>query len=91
MKFLVEETEKAWQALGNISYGSTTTENTSIKFQRSVYVVEDIKEGEEFTPENIRLIRPGDGLRQKYYDILLGKKVNKDVKMGTPLSWDIIG
>jgi len=91
MKFLVEEAFDAWHALGNISYGPTTTEKASIKFRRSVYVVEDIKEGEEFTPENIRVIRPGNGLRPKYYDTLLGKKVNKDVKTGTPLSWDMIG
>ena len=91
MKFLVEETEKAWQSLGKVSYGPTKKEKTSTIFRRSIYIVEDIKKGEEFTRKNLHIIRPGDGLKPKYYDILLGKKVNKDVKVGTPLSWDIIG
>jgi pseudaminic acid synthase len=91
MKFLVEETEKAWQSLGKVSYGPTKEEKASTIFRRSIYIVEDIKEGEEFTRKNLHIIRPGDGLKPKYYDTLLGKKVNKDVKAATPLSWDIIG
>lgn len=91
MKLLVEETRKAWQALGKISYGTSEKEKISAKFRRSIYVVKDIKKGEEFTSKNLRIIRPGNGLPPKFYDILLGKKARKDIKKGTPLDWGIIG
>lgn len=91
MKTLVEETFKAWQAMGTIKYGSTKKENASVVFRRSIYVVKDIKKGEKFTPENIRIIRPGRGLPPKYYDIILGKKSSSDIKRGTPMKWEFIG
>lgn len=90
MKMLVEETKRAWQALGKINYGTTYNEKKSLKFRRSLYVAKDMKAGEVFTEENLRIIRPGYGLEPKYYDIVLGKRVNRDVKKGTPVSWDII-
>ncbi|WP_425058486.1 Pseudaminic acid synthase [Sporomusa carbonis] len=90
MKILVEETKRAWQALGKISYGPTEKEKKSLVFRRSLYVVKDMVAGEEFTPENLRAIRPGLGLAPKYYDVLLDKKVTRAVKRGTPVSWDII-
>jgi pseudaminic acid synthase len=90
MKQLVEETYKAWQALGRISYGVTESEKKSVVFRRSVYVVEDMEEGEEFSPRNIRIIRPGDGIAPKYYDILLGKKASRRLNKGTPISWSMI-
>ena len=90
MKQLVEETHKAWQALGKVSYGPTEKEKASIRFRRSVYAVKDIKKGEAFTPENIRIIRPGGGLPPKYHDVLLGKKASCDIKRGTPMNWDFI-
>ena len=90
MKQLVEETYRAWQALGKVYYGPTEKEKASIRFRRSVYVVEDIKKGEEFTTENIRVIRPGNGLPPKYFDALLGKKAAYDIQRGTPISWDLI-
>ena len=90
MRALVVETGRAWQALGKISYGPTEKEKESLKFRRSLYVVRDMKAGEGFAGENLRAIRPGFGLPPKYYDILLGKRVNRDVKKGTPVSWDIL-
>lgn len=90
MQLLVKESLKAWQALGKISYGPTKKENASIRFRRSVYIVEDVKEGDELTPKNIRVIRPGDGLSPKYYDILLGKNISRNVKKGTPMSWELV-
>jgi pseudaminic acid synthase len=90
MKSLVVETERAWQALGQISYGPTEKEKASLQFRRSLYVTKDMKAGEVFTTENIRIIRPGLGLAPKYYDILLGKKVNQDVRKGTPIGWDLL-
>lgn len=90
MAQLVAETERAWQALGQVSYGPTEAEQASIQFRRSLYVVQDIKAGDVLTNENVRAIRPGFGLPPKYFDLLLGKRVQLDVKRGTPLSWDII-
>ncbi len=90
MQLLVKESLKAWQALGKISYGPTKKENASIRFRRSVYIVEDVKEGDELTPKNIRVIRPGNGLSPKYYDILLGKNISHNVKKGTPMSWEYV-
>ncbi|TCS83307.1 pseudaminic acid synthase [Tepidibacillus fermentans] len=86
---LVIETERAWQALGKVSYGPTEKEKVSMKYRRSLYIVKDMKAGEIVTKENMRAIRPGYGLAPKYYDVLLGKIVKKDIKMGTPVSWDL--
>jgi pseudaminic acid synthase len=91
MKMLVEETKRAWQALGHVSYGPTESEKESMKFRRSLYVCRDLKSGEILTKDNLRSIRPGYGLVPKFYNILLGKKVTKDVKRSTPVDWDIVG
>ncbi len=91
MKALVLETEKAWQSLGEIKYGPTEEEKKSLSFRRSLYIAEDMIEGEVFTKENLRVIRPGFGLPPRYYEILLGKRISKHVKKGTPVSWDMIG
>ena len=90
MRTLVVESKRAWQALGKVSYGPTEKEISSLKHRRSLYVVKDIKVGDVFTEENLRAIRPGLGLPPKYYDHILGKKVNVDVKKGTPVSWGIL-
>ncbi len=88
---LVTETERAWQAMGTISYGLTEKEKSSMRFRRSLYVVDDIRAGETLTRENLRAIRPGFGLPPKYYDHLLGKRVTRDIKRGTPASWELVG
>jgi len=90
MKDLVADVNIAYKSLGNVFYGPTEAEITSLKFRRSLYVVKDIKRGELFTPENIRSIRPANGLSTKdYYDILL-KKSAVDIKAGIPLDKDMI-
>lgn len=88
---LVAETERAWQALGQVSYGPTEAEKKSLQYRRSLYVVQDIKAGDVLTHDNVRAIRPGSGLPTKFFDILLGKRVVSDVKRGTPLSWKLLG
>lgn len=89
MKMLVDETYKAWQALGKISYDKTEKESASAVFRRSIYAVEDIKQDEEFTANNIKIIRPGYGLSPKYYNVILGKKASCFIKKGTPLQWHL--
>ena len=91
MRSMVAETRRAWQALGSVSYGPTDAEKPSMKFRRSLYVVKDMKAGDALTRENLRMVRPGYGLSPKFFDVLLGKKVKKDIPKGTPVSWDIIG
>lgn len=91
MAQLVIESERAWQALGQVSYGATEKEKKSIVFRRSLYVVQDMKAGEEITRENVRAIRPGLGLPTKYFEVLLGKKVTRDVKKGMPVKWELLG
>ena len=90
MKQLVTETERAWQSLGIIKYGPTEAEKESVKFRRSLYIVQDMGKGNIITQENLRCIRPGMGLPPKYYEDLIGRKVNMDVKKGTGVSWVMI-
>ena len=91
LELLVTETKRAWQGLGRINYGITEKEKNSLKFRRSLYIVEDVKAGESFTSSNIRSIRPGLGLPPKYYDLILRKKASCSIKTGTPLNWDFVG
>jgi pseudaminic acid synthase len=90
-KVLIEETERAFLSLGKVTYGILNDEKKSLGFKRSVYVVNDMVAGEEFNETNIRIIRPGHGLAPKYFDMLLGKKINKSVTKGTALTFDLIG
>ncbi|EQA36905.1 pseudaminic acid synthase [Leptospira inadai serovar Lyme str. 10] len=91
MKALVVETERAWQALGKVSYGPTEAEKNSLVFRRSLYIVEDMNAGDILTKNNLRSIRPGFGLPPKYIELILGKKVNRKVSRGTALHWDMLG
>lgn len=91
MAILVKESERAWQSLGEISYGASDDEKTSLKHRRSLYITQDLAAGAILSPENVRAIRPGLGLPPKYYETVLGKRVNRNVKRGTPLSWEMIG
>ena len=91
MAQLVRETERAWQAMGHISYGATDAEKSSKLYRRSLYVVKDIKAGEVLTSENVRAIRPGLGLPSKYLDVVLGRSVIQNVNKGTALTWELLG
>ncbi|MBN2689843.1 MAG: pseudaminic acid synthase [Gammaproteobacteria bacterium] len=90
LKNLVEETNRAWQAIGKPTYICGKVETKSKQFRRSLYIVEDLQAGDIITEDNMRAIRPGYGLPVKYYDDLLNKKVVRNVKRGTPVSWDLI-
>jgi pseudaminic acid synthase len=91
MSELVAETERAWQSLGEVSYGPTAAEAKSLQFRRSLYVVRDLKAGQALSAADVRAIRPGLGLPPKYLDIVLGKVVRHDVKRGTALTWGLLG
>ena len=88
LKQMVESVRIAEQALGRVHYGTSKKEESSKNFRRSLFVVKDIKKGEKFSLQNIRSIRPGYGIHTRYLDEFLGKKTNKDIAKGTPVSWD---
>jgi pseudaminic acid synthase len=86
---LVIESKRAFKALGDIQYDLLEDEKASLRFKRSVYVVEDIRAGEVYTEKNIRIIRPGDGLLPKYYDNIIGRVAKTNIERGTPFNWDL--
>lgn len=87
---LVTETERAWQAIGDIRYGPTVAEEKARLRRRSLYISEDMQPGDVLTPKNLRRIRPGFGLEPKYFDLLLGRQLTKAVRAGTPMTWDLV-
>jgi pseudaminic acid synthase len=90
LKALVDETKNAFLALGEISYGVQQAEEKSKFFKRSIYVSKEIAVGDVFTNDNLKIIRPGDGLAPKFFDVVIGKKAKVSIKAGTPLNWDIL-
>jgi pseudaminic acid synthase len=85
---LVQESERAWKALGNICYGPSDAELKSLQFRRSIYVSADIAEGEVFTVDNLRIVRPGHGAPPYLFEQLLGRPARRSYRLGTPLSLD---
>ena len=90
-KAMVAAIRNVEKALGKVHYGTTETEKASIRFRRSLYVTKDMRSGDKFTTENLRAIRPGFGLPPRYYEIFIDKRVNCDVRKGTPVKWEMIG
>lgn len=88
---LVKESERAWASVGKVVYGGAAVEQKSLKFRRSLYIAEAMKEGEVLTGRNLRIVRPGYGLAPKHIDVLLGRRVNQDLKAGTAMKWEYIG
>ena len=83
----IRNTEKAW---GKVTYEPTEKIKESRVFMRSLFVIEDIRKGDTFSEKNIRSIRPGYGLPPKHFEEIIGKTAVRDLKKGTPLSWDMI-
>ena len=90
MKQLVIESKRAWESLGKVTYGSTKAEKGSLVYRRSLYITKDMYAGEKLSSNNFSVIRPGKGLPPKYYEKLLGRKIKKSVKKGTPLNWRLL-
>jgi pseudaminic acid synthase len=78
------------KARGTVSYELSEKEAESRHFRRSLFVVKDMKAGDVFTEENVRSIRPGNGLHTRHLGEILGKKAARNVERGTPLNWDLI-
>ena len=78
------------QALGSYDYALSDKQASERRLSRSLFVVKDIKAGEKLTPENVRSIRPGNGMHTKHYEEVLGMTAINDIEKGTPLSWELI-
>jgi len=90
LKALVVETELAWQGLGKVNFDLSAEETKSLAYKRSIYVVKDMKAGEAFTTENVRVIRPSFGMAPKHFEEILTKKASRDLKRGDPLAWEMV-
>ncbi len=90
LKLLVDETERAHQALGTVQLCVQATEEKSRIFKRSIYVARPIAEGEVLTADNLRIIRPGDGLLPRHWEVVLGRRAARALTPGTPLTWEAL-
>ncbi|HOW90083.1 MAG TPA: SAF domain-containing protein [Elusimicrobiales bacterium] len=82
---MVDGVRAAEKAVGRVTYELSPKARRNRKFSRSLFVVEDIGKGEKFTSENVRSIRPGDGMHPRYYGGVIGRKASRALKRGTPL------
>jgi sialic acid synthase SpsE len=87
---MVDAVREAEKALGKVDYSLTENKKNSRLLGRSIFVVKNMKKGEKFSQENIRIIRPGYGLPPKCFGDILGELANKDIGRGTPLRWNMI-
>lgn len=90
-KVMVQAIRDTEKAMGRVSYALSPGEEAARVFRRSLFIARDINKGEKFSPETVRCIRPGHGLHPKYYDTIMGKPCAREVKKGTPMSWDLVG
>lgn len=89
-KKMVDDIRNVEKALGKVTYELTEKQKKSKEHSRSLFIVKDIKEGDIFTEENVRSIRPGFGMKTKYINDVLGKTAKSDLKKGTPMEWKFI-
>lgn len=89
-KEMVEQIRIIEKAMGKVTYELTPKQKASRDHARSLFIAQDMKAGDVFTPQNLRSVRPSCGLHTKYYEELLGKKISRDASLGTPMSWDLV-
>lgn len=89
-KAMVDAVRNTEKALGEVYFGPSEKEKASRRFRRSLFVVQDVKQGQVFSAQNVRSIRPGDGLHTRHLPEILGRRAAHDIERGTPLSWDLI-
>lgn len=90
VKQMIDSIRIAEKTIGVVTYGASSSQESSRQYRRSLFVVEDILKGEKLTEANVRSIRPGFGLHTRYYSDVLGKVAVSNIKKGTPLSWEMI-
>ncbi len=91
LRAIVDEAPRVQAAIGTVSYGPTNSEINSLKFRRSLYFSKSVAAGETLGLNNVRAVRPGFGLPTKYLETILGMKVSRNVEMGEPVSWEVLG
>jgi N-acetylneuraminate synthase len=87
---LCRDAKTAWQALGQVDYGRKSSEQGNVKYRRSLYFVKDLKAGDVITADAVRSVRPGFGLEPKFIDQIIGRKLNTNVKINSPVKLDVI-
>ena len=87
---MVEAVRSTERALGKVQFGPGVNESKCRIFRRSLFVVEDLKQGQVFDEGNVRSIRPAHGLHTRHLGEVLGKHASRDIEGGTPLSWDLV-
>ncbi len=89
-KEMVDNIRILEKALGKVTYDLSDKQAREREHSRSLFVAQDMKAGDVFTPENLRSVRPADGLHTKYYEQLLGRRITRDAKKGTPMAWSLV-
>jgi pseudaminic acid synthase len=89
-KSMVDAVRVAEKALGKVEFGPSAHEQSTRVFRRSLFIVEDVRQGQTLTPENVRSIRPGHGLHTRHLPEVIGKRAARDIERGTPVTWDLI-
>jgi pseudaminic acid synthase len=89
-KAMVDAVRITERALGTVHFGAAPFEVNSRVFRRSLFVVQDLKQGQPFSDNNVHSIRPGHGLHTRHLREVLGKHATRDIEKGTPLSWDLV-
>lgn len=87
-KQMVESVRMTESIMGNVTYGGVKSEKETKKHRRSLFVVKDMKKGDKFTENNLKSIRPGNGIHTKHYWDILGKECNQDIEFGTPMKFE---
>lgn len=87
---LVQRCRETWEAMGTVHFGATKSAEQNRALRRSLYVVKDMRSGESFSDENVRSIRPAEGLPPKHLPEIIGKRASRDIERGTPLRWELI-
>ena len=89
-KAMAEAVRTAERALGEVHFGASGRETAGRVFRRSLFVVEKVRKGETFTAQNVRSIRPANGLHPRHLPEVLGRHAARDIERGTPLGWDML-
>ena len=87
---MVDQIRKIEKALGKVTYDLTPGQRKEREHSRSLFIAKDMKAGDVFTAENLRSVRPANGLHPQYYEEVLGKRIVRDAQMGTPMSWELV-
>jgi N-acetylneuraminate synthase len=90
LKNLCSASKTAWNSLGRVNYARKSSEQGNVQFRRSIYFDRDCQAGHVITAEDIRTIRPGYGLKPKYWDEVIGKKLKQPVNKGQAVQWALL-